>query len=329
MCIIGRVDHDLLARELLGAVCGRRSRRLLAKKLGYRTNVLNRWESGERAPSISELFRLAKLVGIDLIAVCAAFDTSAFSAGEQRLRQGDVSEFLRVLAGTQSITTLAEGAGLSRFVVSRILAGITEPKVGVFLKLLDVATGRALDWIAGFVDPPKLPSAQEEWARLTAYRRLAYDHPASEAVLALLELREQAGLSAHRPGWIASRLSITLNEEEETLQALSTAGLIVWKRNRWRVNDDQRFVDTRSDPAAFARLKQFWAQKAAEQLEARGGNLCAYVVFSATQADVEAISNINLEAFRDVRRVVRDSKPAQRAVLLTVQLTALDGKPVL
>lgn len=51
--------------ELLRAVRGKRSQRLLSKRLGYASNVLYRWETGRAWPAAEDFFRLLDALGQD------------------------------------------------------------------------------------------------------------------------------------------------------------------------------------------------------------------------------------------------------------------------
>ena len=326
-CILGRVfEYGQLTSELIREFRGRRSQRRLSSRLGHQSNVLYRWEAGTRAPTVPEFFALCRLVGRDPVSACATFDRTAYAATVGDLQEARVGAFLRKLAGAHSITRVAEVMGRNRYVVSRIWADRTVPRIPDFLQLLEAVTHRMLDFVATLVDPSTLPAAAEGWARLQTYRRLAYDHPYSEAVVALLELDFVSG--APQPtGFIAKRLGISIDEEIRILAALETAGLAVRRGLRMEPVTASRYVDTRSDAAAFAQLKRFWASEASSRLG--DDNLCSYALLSISQDQLRRITEIFLESFETARAFGADPDPAERAVLLTVQLTSLDGDKVL
>jgi DNA-binding MarR family transcriptional regulator len=193
--------------------------------------------------------------------------------------------------------------------------------------VLDAATGRAVDFIACFVDPERVPSVRAPWMRLQAHRRLAYEHPYGEAVLALLETDAYRKLRRHEIGWIAERLGITVAEEEATIDALRQARLVERSKGAWKVPPN-RHVDTRHDAEAFHRLKCFWSAQAAERLNRNTGSLCAYSVFSVPKQNLEQILRLYEEAFESSRGVMREATGAERVVLATIQVTSLDGQPV-
>src|SRR5690606_29858756 len=124
-------------------------------------------------------------------------------------------------------------------------AGKTEPRLPAFLRLVDAASRRVLDLLAGFVDLDTVPAAQAEWRRLQSIRRLSAEDPLFELVPRALELDEH---TEHRPGWIAKRLGISREDEERALRELDAAGLIRWDGVRWQPDRERSIDTTRFDP---------------------------------------------------------------------------------
>ena len=57
---------DEAARQMLRALRGRRSQVALSRWLGYRGNVVAKWEGGQRFPTFGETLRACGRVGIDV-----------------------------------------------------------------------------------------------------------------------------------------------------------------------------------------------------------------------------------------------------------------------
>jgi transcriptional regulator with XRE-family HTH domain len=220
---------------------------------------------------------------------------------------------------------LADRVGLSRSAVSRILSGDTQPRLPMFLRIVDAASRRVLDLLAGLVDVSAIPAAKDEWLRMDALRRLAHGSPLSEAVPRFLELEQYAALPAHRPGWIAERLGVPRDEEERTLRALEAAGLIAWDGARWRI-DRERSVDTTLfDRRAAMLLAEHWADVARRRIAEGGEGRFAYLVFSTDDATLAAIAELQSQFFRELRALVASSSKNERVAVANVQLLAIDG----
>jgi hypothetical protein len=68
------------ARQLIRALRGSRSQVALARRLGYRGNVVAKWEGGQRFPTFGEVLRACGRVGIDVPSALARFHAPSASA---------------------------------------------------------------------------------------------------------------------------------------------------------------------------------------------------------------------------------------------------------
>jgi transcriptional regulator with XRE-family HTH domain len=325
------MDYELLARQLLRELRGTRSQTAFSRRLGYSTNVAYTWESGRRFPTAAEFFGAATRLGIDVRGAVQPFLQRHLSKPLRTLEPGSrefCAELLRELRGTASIQALAERAGISRSALSRILSGLAEPRVPLFLRLVDAASRRVLDLLSGMVSVEKLGAAGTEWLRVQALRRLAHENPLSEAVPRFLELEQYASLPQHEPGWIAGKLGVTAEEEERTLAELAAVGVVSWDGQRYQL-DRARSVDTsRSQPPAQRALRAYWTDQARRRIAEGGQGGFAYLVFSTDDATLAAIEELRLRFFRELRALVAASPRAERVAVTNVQLFAIDeGQP--
>lgn len=321
------MDYELLARQLLRELRGVRSQTAFSRRLGYSSNVAYAWESGRRFPTAAELLGVAQRLGIDVRAAVQPFLQRHLSETLRSLDPGSPefpAALLRELRGTASIASLAERAGLSRSALSRILSGVAEPRVPLFLRLVDAASRRVLDLLSGLVDVNRLPAAGTEWLQVQALRRLAHENPLSEAVPRFLELEQYSALPAHVPGWIAARLGVSLEEEERTLADLAAVGVVAWDGARYQL-ERARSVDTsRSQPPAQRALRAYWTDRARQRIAESGQGGFAYLVFSTDDATLAAIEELRLRFFRELRALVAASPRLSRVAVANVQLFAID-----
>ena len=313
------------ASQLIRAIRGPRSQVGFARRLGYRGNPIPNWENGRRYPTAVETLRAAALSGIDVAAAFRDFATPDAPA-PTRFDTPGLAAWLDTLRGQRPISGVAAALGVSRPVASRWFSGTTRPRLPQFLHLLSVLTQRLSDWVAALVDIEQVPSLVADHRRRSAARRLAADVPWSAAVVRLLETEGYAALPAHRPGWIARRLSIDATTEAEALTALEGAGAIRWDGTRYRAVPQT--VATRPSPDTVVRLKGHWAEVARARLGAlRPGDLHSYNVISVSRADLEQIRQRHLAYFRDLRALVAASEPVEVAALVNVQLVTFDVPP--
>lgn len=323
---INDVDYDRLASDMLRALRGRRSQPAFSRRLGYRSNVAYRWESGKTFPTAALSLQAAKRSGVDV-----AVSLKAFFRGEpdwmkhtDPVTAAGVARLLRYLAGSTGTGELARRAGRSRFAVARWLKGEAEPRLPELLLLVDAASQRLLDFVSVFVDPAKLPSVAADWGELEAAREAAYSNPWSHAVLRVLELREYQQLPRHLSGWIAARLGISLAEETRCLELLASSRQIRRQGRRWVV-DATRAVDTRTDPERSWQLKEWWTQVALERAKNGHYHRSSFAIFSVSQADLDEVVTLHREFYDRLRAVVTRSEPCERVMLLTLHLLALES----
>lgn len=319
------MDFRLLAAEWLRFIRGKRSQRGFSKRLGYRSNIAYRWESELCFPTAAETFALARRhASADARALDAFFGSSSRLGDIDLSKRRGVARLLSDLRGKTSLVELAKRSGYSRFSIARWLSGGAEPRLPEFLALVEAASFRVLDFLSEFVDPAKLPSVADEWSVLLAARKSAYDVPWSHAVLRTLELTDYAKLVKHRPGWIAGRLGISLEEEERCLSTLAAARQIRMYEHRW-VIDQTQTVDTRADPARGRKLRIEWMRVALSRLESGATGTFGYNLMAISRADLARLKELHLAYFRNMQALVTDSSPSECVVLFNTQLFALDG----
>lgn len=322
------MDHELLSQQLIRALRGQRSQVALSRRLHYDSNVLYTWESGRRAPTAAAFFKLAQRVGIDVTHAVSTFlgglpDTLA---GRDWSDPQTSAMFLSQLREGTTAVELARRVKTNRVSVARWLNGEAEPRLPDFLRMVEATSLRVLDFLAGFVSPDQLSEARAAWLVLEAQRHVAYGLPWSHAVMRALELTDYQKLSQHEPGWIARRLGLSTQEEERCLEALAGAKLIERRKGRWQVLRVLT-VDTRQNPKAGLELKQHWAQVGLSRLpalEPEGDDLFSYNLFTVSEQDWQRLREMHIAYFRELRRVIETSQPAERVGLLNLQLLRLD-----
>jgi transcriptional regulator with XRE-family HTH domain len=326
MCEFERVRVQVIARQLIRAIRGRRSQEALSRRLGYSSNPVADWEAGRRFPTAAETFRACALVGIDVRAAC-----ERFSPGEGALlaepSDETVARWLAALRGNTAVKDLAARIGQSRYAVARWLSGDTRPRLPDFLALVDALTNRLSDLVAELVPIEAVPDLLDAHRQRHASRRLAFDEPWVAAVMVLLETEAYRALQEHRDGWIAGRLGVDPEVERRCLARLLEAGLVDRdRRGRFRTREPLT-IDASADPTGTMRLKAHWASLGPER--ARGphaGDLVSYNVVAVSREDLERIREAHVRYFMEVRSIVASSRP-EVAALVNIQLLTWDAEP--
>ena len=186
--------------------------------------------------TFNAVIRACEKAGIDIEAAFNRFDR----ATARHLGEGDddgVAEWLSAWRGARTVHDVADRCDRSRYAVGRWLNGSTRPRVPDFLRLVEALTGRAGDLIAELVSIEDVPALAPLRARSEAIRRLQQDVPWAGGLLMLLQSGPYRDLPAHRPGWLARRLGIPIEEESRSLQLLEAASAVSWDGTRYRARD--------------------------------------------------------------------------------------------
>lgn len=318
------MDHVALARGVMRALRGNRSQTAFSRRLGYRSNVAYAWESGRRFPTAAEMFRAAGRVKVDVRAAVAPFFKRSLPPELAALDPASpafVAALLRELKGPAPLVRLARRSGLSSSTVSRVLAGRVEPRLPAFFRLVDAATKRLLDLLAGLVDLDAVPAARDEWRRMEAIRRLSGSDPLFESVPRALELDDY---TRHEPGWIAERLGISVDDEERVLRDLASAGFIEWDGARWKVDRERSVDTTRLERPAALNLASHWATVAADHVRRDAGRF-SYLVFTTDDTTLAALGELQLRYFRELRALVGSAQQNTRIAVANLHLFTIDG----
>lgn len=318
------MDLARISSEWMRALRGKRKQLTLGRRLGYESNIVYRWEAGACYPSAATFFRFAALCGRDPRAALRAFlrDNPPWLDNCPLDNTEGVASFVSALRGVTAIGDLARLAGHSRYQVSRWLAGKTQPTLPEFLSLVHACTGRLLDLIHAFVDPATLPSVRADWQKLCSSREIAYSMPWSHAVLKVLTLKEYRK-QPHSDAWVAAQLGMDVSLVGETLAALRDTGQVAWD-GRHYVEFSPDVVDTRNNPERARQLKSWWTRTALQRLEANAPGVFAYNLSAVSKEDLKRIEQLWRQTYREMSRIIAESKDPECVVLYAAQLTSLE-----
>jgi hypothetical protein len=233
---------------------------------------------------------------------------------------------LSELKGKTPTVRIAELVERNRYSVTRWLNGSVQPKLPDFLRLVDGSSRRLPDLVAAFVDPSRIPSVRDAWARLRLARQAAYDLFFSHGVLRALELRDiPRGTSAQR-AFVARKLGITEDDVSKALQVLQATGQIQRTRTGYRPSKVEA-VDTSHDPQRALALKAAWTETALERLRAGCPGQYGYSLFAISRTDLERLRALHLRYLRAMQDIIASSEPSECVGLFCVQLLDLGAEP--
>lgn len=317
------LDFEQASRELLRALRARRSQAAFSRRLGYRSNVAAKWESGQRMPSASEALRYSSLLGVDVPGMLRGFHPNVVP----ETRQGEVvlHRWLSALRGTQRLADVAGKSQLSRYSVGRFLNGHSQPRLPQFLSLVEALTQRADELVDNWVGIDRVPALKPRFLRVQAARQAMLQQPLCLAVMCLLDTRALRALRrAAQEAELTRLLERPLPEMRECLRVLCAGGVIDASLDRY-LPISALTVDTRPHRARSLSLQAHWSTLAARHAERPGPNdVCSYNVFSIARKDYGKLKQLQREFYRTARSLIAASEPTELAALLLVQMVAWD-----
>jgi hypothetical protein len=146
------------------------------------------------------------------------------------------------------------------------------------------------------------------------------DHVAKDAPEVHCSCR--AALSRHQPGWLSERLGMPRSQEERCIALLLETGQI--RKSKGRLLPVRPLtVDTRRDAHLSRRMKAWCGSLAVQRLEQEADGVFSYNLFSISRADLARVQELHRAYFRELRRIVADSEPAECVALANVSLFEL------
>jgi transcriptional regulator with XRE-family HTH domain len=320
----GSTSYARVAAELVRALRGRRSQAALSKRLGYRSNIVQRWEAGRSLPPAATFLQRIARIGVDAGACFERFygrrpDWLAEHAPDSPQA---IAAFLRDLRGKVPIGELAARAGKNRYTVSRWLTGQKHPRLHELFALIEAGGRRLVDFIACLIDPRRLPSLSPAWLQLERAREAAYGKPWSHAVLRALELPAARRAPGGGSAWLSRRLGIGGATLRDALETLRETGQVVVRRGRYRPTGSGD-VETGSDPLRARELKAHWTQTALDRLRAGSPGLFGYAVFAVSKPDLRRLRQVQLEYVQQINAIIAASHAEDCVGLFCTQLLDL------
>lgn len=322
------MTYEATAVELIRELRGKRSRAELSRRIGYRSNIVHRWETGHSWPTTSRFLQAycgVRPAGRRWLQRFFHSPPDWVAELEPSSPQA-VAAFLRFLRGKAPIASIAERAGYHRSSVSRWLSGAAEPKLPEFLRLVDAMSRRLPDFVATLVDPARLPSLQRRWQRLQLARKAGYDVPWSHAVLRALELAGMPSGAAAQQAWLAERLRLGEAQVREALLVLEGAAQVEKTARGYRVLDVLT-IDTGQEPERARALKIAWHETALARLKAGTPGRSGYSVFAVSRADLRVLHDLHMQYVRAMQEVIARSTPSDCVGLYCSHLLDLGERP--
>ncbi|MET0287586.1 MAG: DUF4423 domain-containing protein [Polyangiales bacterium] len=317
------IDYERVARDLIRALRGKRSCAELSRVAGYRSNIVQRWESGRSWPTAADYLRLhARFRRPARSWIEGYFHTRPSWAPDEPCSPQAVAAFLRALRGKAPLLRIAELAERNRYSVARWLDGGTEPRLPDFLRIVQACSRRLIDLVAALEDPDDIPSLRDRWQHQQLARKAAYELPWSHAVLRGLELVDCPRERQAQVVFLARKLGIERERVTEALEVLLATRQIRRVRSGFvpRVVES---IDVGADPERAHALRVAWTDTALQRLQRKKPGKFVWTVFAVSREDLARIHQLHLAYIRAMQEVFASSRSNDCVGLYCAQLLDL------
>jgi hypothetical protein len=316
------------AMEVVRSLRAARSARSFSAALGFKSDVVSRWENGTRDVLAAEVLRAMSVDGHSPWERLRRFDALLADAASRHggSEHERVACFLRGLCEHRSTAWLASALGLSGRSADRILSGEFNVRFSTLLWMVEVVSGRAVEFVIVLLGD-QLSATLLEWTQQHRARvRLSTDRPLTEAVIALMSIDAWKGRRSEDCQWLAERLMVSTDDVRATLDDLVAAGLVERSGDRHGVAT-RRAVNLRID-RDVENTTRFWYREGARRLESEPAPRLGWLVFNTSQANCRRVYAVLRNAYREISEIARQECANERAMLLSLGLFSLDGAPL-
>lgn len=316
------------AREMVRSLRGSRSARAFSAMLGFKSDVVSRWESGARDVLAADVFRAVALDGNSPWERVKRFDRLLGAAVEKH--HGDdherIAALLRTLCEHRTTASIADALGFSSRSADRLLTGEFKVRMSTLLLLVEEVSGRSVDFVLTMLDGQMSPTLHTWTEQRRAQQRASVEVPLAEAVLALMRSERWKDRAVDDAQWLAERLLFPVEEMRRTLDALVERGVVAKEGARHEPKAvshvDIRAVDEGQETA------KYWFREAGRRAALAPAPHLGWLVYGTSQANSRRIYATMRRAYQEVLDILREGAPSERVELLALGLFPLDGEPL-
>lgn len=324
------VPYDLIAQQLLRAARGDRSQVAFSRRLGFKSNVVARWESGQRFPVASVALRAMELGGFDVTGALTRVHPQR--RGPKGLGDDALAAWLGVLMGRTSQQELAARAEVSPSVVSRWLSGQTRLRLPDLLRCLDAMTGILSSFVNDLASLEAVPAAAPAApTRVVSAAEVVFEFPIASFVNILLRTPAYRRLPTHLPAWLADRAGTDVATIQETIAAMERAGLVALEGDHYTTTTPPGLAHVPPSRAQARRLREVQLGALARRPSTGapidpGDNFAMLHMVCSPEAMAE-VRDVFRRAFAEARMVAQSHDTGvdteQRACVVAVDMLTL------
>ena len=318
-------DLAQLSLDILRALRGSRSQTAINRKLGFKSNQLHRWESGQRKIPWSQFVRIctARSVPIERILLNALFFVQPADRADLLCQQ--------MIAG-MSRKDAARAAGIGYHSIRRWQIGESEPNLEEVFGLIALIPERLERFVVRLTATIGVEVPKSLGRRPIDAAAVLFQFQIAGALTAVLELKTYKELREHSSQWLADQLGAATAEIDECLGALEKAGLVT----RAGPNALYRLIDlvidtSGADPRSRIQLRAYWYERfvaaiVSDNLKIGGRSRLSYLLHALSPEAYEQITERLRLFYNDVDFIVRADEAREKDRVFYLGIDFVDLK---
>lgn len=292
-----------LTAEMIRNIRGTKSQSFVNQRLSFKSNQIHRWETGQRNISWLNFVKLCKIRKIPLAPVL--WNTILY---DYPIERTDLLVNHLVLGHTTK--QVSRTLDLNYHRVRRWQLMKTEPDLIDVLSLMSLLPGQLENFIIRLCEAGAFAVPKSLVVHSLNPTSVIFRHPIAGALTAVLELDDYQNRDRHSSAEIARLLQTPISEIEECLKALLNSGMVKIDKNGLykpvEVNIDTSGLDSKNR----ARLRAFWFERFARQLQSgdlnfSGPSKLSYLLHAVSEAGyTELVEQLRI-FYRNVDKIVK------------------------
>lgn len=307
--------------ELLKAVREGKSQSWVNNRLGFSSNKVAKWESGEVDVSWP-----------DFVSLCEVCDKNLEKPFYKILGfNQDIQSTSQLIAHLCNKVARAEVIKLlqisdSKF--SKMIHGKTDPKLLEILQLVDYH--HELSYLlSNIVNNENCPLIRERFLFTQRWLKLFSEYPMAMPILSILISDTYKKSDQHRYGDIAQALQIDESVERDVFEQLSLHQLVKFENNKYHPIHKRILLNTggvsAEDKSLSLKIKRFWLQKSLDlTLKDDKKHNLGYMIFSCSTEAYDEVNRKVKQCYLEVRKILEKDKASKdKFSVLNMQLLDL------
>lgn len=305
--------------KLIRSLRGSHTQATLNKKLSYRSNQVNRWESQRRCPTWKQFVNLCSALDLNLKRIIRNLHDLEFDPEHPHT-------IFTPLTRTRSLKESAQHLQVSESTIQRWCNGQSQPSLLAVLALLDLIPGKSQQFIRLLIKESKASQGATYNDRVIDAAELVLKHPVTGAISAFCDL-DHSLKDTFDHQQLANALGVSLEEVMQIIQELVRLQAI---EDEMSYINREVVLDTSSlSPEKRIQIRAFWFSKIEQAIRAKRLVLhetsrLRYMLHAVSEEAHEEINRRISQLYREIDHLIQNQDKTKRTRLSYIGLDLID-----